>query len=156
VFQLRSDMPREIGCIYWRTTAEPATSVFTPWYLGINETLNSYWRGADVKTQLSLDHHFSPPEGTFELDPSLAWWTFKTLQDLVHQDYDARIKIVRPVWAKFETRLFDNQPAVEKKALALWQTDQAAARAFLTKYCADVAAEACSNAEKLTEALQNK
>ena len=30
VFQLRRELPREIGCVYWRTTGRPSTSVFTP------------------------------------------------------------------------------------------------------------------------------
>jgi len=72
VFQLRADLPREIGCIYWRTTAEPVASVLTPWYPGITETPPAYFRDAPVETQLSLAHHFRPPRGTFDEDPKLA------------------------------------------------------------------------------------
>ena len=34
VFQLRSWLPPEIGCVYWRTSGEPCCSVLIPWYLG--------------------------------------------------------------------------------------------------------------------------
>ena len=95
VFQLRAGMPPGIGCVYWRTTAEPATSVFTPWYAGITETPSDYCRKVDVSVQLTLEHHFSPPPGTFDRDGRLAWWTFKDLQDTVHQDYSPRIQRVR-------------------------------------------------------------
>lgn len=149
IFQLRADVPREIGCVYWRTTAEPAVSVLTPWHLGITATPEQYYRGADIKTQLSLDRHFNPPQGTFDPDPQSAWWTFKRLQDLVHEDYENRIKVVRPVWATLEKRAFTDQPATEKRALELWESDPDAARAFLTQYCADLADEAVRQAKQL-------
>ena len=149
VFQLRADVPAGIGCIYWRTTAEPCTSVLTPWYVGITETPPRYFGGVDVKTHLSLDHHFRPPHGTFDPNPLLAWWTFKRLQDLVHEDYENRMRIVRPRWTAFEERLFRDQPEVEREALELWKTDPQAASRFLTEYSAHVAAEACREAEAL-------
>jgi len=142
VFQLRADMPKEIGCIYWRTTAEPVASALTPWYLGITETPPAYYRDAPVETQLSLDHHFRPPRGMFDEDPKLAWWTFKRLQDWVYGDYPTRVTAVSRTWQAFEARLFAEQPTVEAKALELWKTDQEAARAYLTKYCAEVAGKA--------------
>lgn len=154
VFQLRAEMPKEIGCIYWRTSGEPSTSVLLPWYLGITETPASYYRPADVIEQLSLQHHFSPPAGTFDHDPKLAWWTFKGLQDLVREDYQRRIRVVRPAWADFEQRVFADQAAVEKKALGLWQTDPEAARAHLTRHCADLAAEARREADRLSGVLR--
>jgi dipeptidase len=149
VFQLRAWMPPQIGCVYWRTTAEPATSVFTPWYAGVSETPGDYCRALDVGTQLTLEHHFSPPPGTLDRDGRLAWWTFKDLQDLVHKDYAARIPRVRRAWANIERRILADQDAVEKKAAALWKSDAAAAQRFLTDYCADVAAAARQEARKL-------
>lgn len=153
VFQLRANMPPEIGCVYWRTTAEPATSVLTPWYLGITETPPTYFGSVAVEKQVTLQHHFEPPRGTFDVDPSLAWWTFKTLQDRVYRDYQRRIATVAPAWEAFEDRLFQDQQSVEAKALELWETDPEAARRSLAEYCADVAARARGEAEKLTGAM---
>ncbi len=155
VFQLRRDMPKEIGCVYWRTTAEPSTSVLTPWYLGITETPENYYRGTDIKTQLGLDYHFDPPQETFELDPQLAWWKFKTLQDLVREDFESRVKVVQPVWTAFEQQMFRDQPTVEETALELWETDQDAARTHLTRYCSELAARVCREADKLAEVLRD-
>lgn len=153
VFQLRCHLPEEIGCVYWRTTAEPATSVLTPWYLGITETPAACFRGSDVETQVTLRHHFEPPPGTFEPDPRLAWWTFKRLQDLVNDDFDRRAAIVRPVWATLEERAFRQQPGVEAEALALWADNPQAAREHLTRHCDRIAAEARAEAEKLIHRL---
>jgi dipeptidase len=153
VFQLRSGVPKEISCIYWRTSGEPSMGVLLPWYLGVTETPASYYRPADLTKHLSLEHHFNPPRSTFDDDPKLAWWTFKRLQDLVREDFDNRIKVVRPVWAAFEERVFRNQPTVERKTLELWETDCEAALVHLTDYCAKLAVHARQEAEKLSEAF---
>jgi len=150
VFQLRTGMPAEIGCIYWRTTAEPSTSVLLPWYLGITATPPSFYRPLDLPTHLSLEHHFNPPPRTFEPTPRSAWWTFKTLQDRVREDFSQRSKVVRTRWDAFERDTFARQAKIEKEALALWQTNRTAARAFLTQCSSQFAAKAIREAEKLT------
>ena len=149
VFQLRAGMPPAIGCVYWKTTARPDTSVLTPWYLGVTETPEHYYPAVDVETQLSLDRHFQPPVGTFDVDPGSAWWKFKMLQDTVDVDFSARFEVVRQAWMKFETRAFEQQAAVEKEAAALWKTDPDAARRFLTGYSHRLAAAACREADRL-------
>jgi dipeptidase len=154
VFQLRAELPPAIGCVYWRAVAEPATSVFTPWYAGITETPASYCRPVDVRVQLGPEYQFRPPAGTFDLDPQLAWWTFKGLQDAVHEDYPGRIKQVQAVWAEMEKRLFADQKAMEAKAASLWKTDPDAARALLTRHCADRGADACRQAQELAAGLR--
>ena len=156
VFQLRPNVPKEIGCIYWRTTAEPCTSVLLPWYLGINGTPPGSFRDVDIPTHLSLDHHFQPPQGTFDPDPRLAWWTFKTLQDTLHEDYASRTPVARSVWKPFEDRLLQDQAATEQAALRIWKTDQTAARKYLTNYGADLALEARLEAEKLIERFRRE
>jgi len=149
VFQLRSGIPREIGCIYWRTTAEPCLSVLTPWYLGITETPKCYYQPADTETQLSLSHHFSPSPGIFKPDASQAWWKFMNLQDVVNRDYKNRSTIVRSAWKTFEDQEFEKQHAVEQRALQSMKTDEKAARAYLTQYCADLALRACEEADRM-------
>lgn len=153
VFQLRSRLPREIGCIYWRTTAAPCTSVLLPWYLGITETPPEFFRPVEIDEHVSLEHHFRPPQGTFDPDPRLAWWTFKSLQDAVLEDAPNRIGVARAAWDTLEKRLLEEQPAVEQEALQLWQTDRDAARRLLTEYCTGVAGRAVDEARILTERL---
>ncbi len=155
VFQLRENMPSEIGCVYWRTTAEPSVSVLTPWYLGIMETPKCYYLPTDVKTHLSVDHHFSPPQGTFEVRPDLAWWKFMTLQQMVHRDYEKRIKIVRPVWEAFEKKALGEQTIVEQQALRSRRGGSDAACEYLTQYCEKVALEACHEADELTRKVRS-
>ena len=41
-------------------------SVYTPWYLGITETPEGYYRPGPLQGQLSLEHHFDPPPDTWD------------------------------------------------------------------------------------------
>jgi dipeptidase len=142
-------MPAAIGCVYWRTTAAPYTSLLTPWYLGITSAPPDYSRPATLEQAVSLDHHFEPPSGTFDTDPTQAWWKFKRLQDVVRQDFGNRIVVVRAAQEAFERELFESQAMVERRALELWQTDRDAARKYLTEYCAESADRACQEAERM-------
>ncbi len=156
VFELRANMPPAIGCIYWRTNAEPSTSVFLPFYMGITETPASFYLPVGVEKQLALDHHFEPPRGTFDERPDMAWWTFKKLQDTVRADYARRVRVVTPFWREFEQDLFAAQGDLETKAMKLWETDRDACRELLTQYCALAAARATDEAASLTKRLGNR
>ncbi len=86
VFQLRRQMPPAIGCIYWRASSEGCTSVLTPWYVGITETPEEYYKPVELDQQLTLEYHFERSAAKFAFDKNLAWWTFKKLQDQVRQN----------------------------------------------------------------------
>ena len=149
VFQLRNWIPPEVGCVYWRTSAEPCTSVLTPWYIGITEVPETYHKPVDINEHLSLEHHFNPPEGTFDYDPQHTWWTFRRLQDLVNSDYQAYIKKVREVWDEYEGKLLADQSVVEDKVLNLFSKDKDQARSYLTDYSRDVAMKATGVANEM-------
>jgi len=154
VFQLRSNMPPEIGCVCWRCSAEPCTSVLTPWYCGITETPKEYYKPVDIMENLTLKCHFSKSPQKFAPDDKNAWWVFKNLQDTVRNDYDNRIGAVRAVWEKFEAKLFADQPAVEKTALMLYKKDKSATVGYLTEYSRYAALKALSEAREMTEQLK--
>jgi dipeptidase len=149
VFQLRNWIPPEVGCVYWRTSAEPCASVLTPWYIGITEVPETYHKPVDINEQLSLEHHFNPPEGTFDYDPQHTWWTFRRLQDLVNSDYQAYIKKVREVWDEYEGKLLADQSVVEDKALNLLSKDKNQAQSYLTDYSRDAAMKAADVADEI-------
>ena len=151
VFQLRSNMPADIGCIYWRCSAEPCSSVLTPWYCGITGTPKEYYKAVGVKENLTLEYHFSETPEKFKPDAVMAWWIFKGLQDKVKVDYGSRIRVVRAACDKYEAKVFADQPAVENKAMELYRNDKPAARRYLTNYSRDVALGAVQKARELTK-----
>jgi dipeptidase len=151
VFQLRQNMPVDIGCIYWRCSAEPCSSILTSWYCGITGTPQEYYKAVDVKENLTLECHFSESPEKFKPDAGMAWWVFKGLQDKVNADYRGRIGIVRAVCDKYEEKVFADQPAVENKAMELYRNDKPAARRYLTGYSRAVALGAVNKAHELTK-----
>ncbi len=148
VFQLRQHMPTEIGCVYWRTSAEPCTSVLTPWYCGITKTPKEYYKPVDVRRQLTLEHHFSDAPGTYDADSDLAWWVFKKMQDHVNAAQEGTFDRNRLFWDSFELGLFAQQAVVEEKALDLYKKDTSLAVFYLTEYCGQVAQRALSGAAR--------
>jgi dipeptidase len=151
VFQLRSNMPVDIGCIYWRCSAEPCSSILTPWYCGINETPKEYYKAIDVKENLTLECHFSESPEKFKPNAGNAWWVFKGLQDKVRADYESRIGIVRAVCDKYEQKVFATQLKVENKAMELYRSNKSAAKRYLTDYSRVVALSAVDKARELTK-----
>jgi len=151
VFQLRQSMPVDIGCIYWRCSAEPCSSILTPWYCGITETPQEYYKVVDVKENLTLECHFSESPEKFKLDAGMAWWVFKGLQDKVNADYRDRIAIIRAACDKYEEKVFAAQPKVENKAMELYRSNKFAAKRYLTDYSRAVALSAVDKARELTK-----
>jgi len=154
VFQLRAGLPREIGCIYWRTSGEPSLNVLLPWYLGIREMPANYYRAVDIREALTLDRHFRPPAETFVPDRRLAWWLQQSLQSLACEDLQGRLPAIRAAWDTLEKRAFENQAGVEKEALGRWRHEPDSACAFLTRYCAGLAADADREAARLMGVFQ--
>ena len=153
VFQLRSGVPPEIGCIYWRTACRPDISPLTPWYLGITATPESLGPRFELHRLLSLEHQFQPPPGTFDRDLSLAWWKLVNLARWVDADYAGRIARVQSVWTTMEGRVLSQQATFEAEALQLWKSDPDAARAQLTRYSSELADQVCAEADRLLRAL---
>jgi dipeptidase len=151
VFQLRQNMPVDIGCIYWRCSAEPCISILTPWYCGITETPQEYYKAVDVKENLTLECHFSESPEKFKPDAGHAWWIFKGLQDKVTADYEGRIGIIRAECDKYEEKVFAAQSKVENKAIELYRSNKSAAKRYLTSYSRAVALSAVGKARELKE-----
>lgn len=156
VFQLRNWLPPEIGCIYWRTSAEPCCGVLIPWYVGITETPEAYYKPVDVNEHLTLSFHFNPPAGTFDYETSFAWWAFRTLQDLVNKDYQISIDRVRTVWDNFEAKMFANQSTVEEETLRLFLKDKDLAKLHLTDYSKAFALQAVDMTNKMAHELKDR
>jgi len=151
VFQLRSNMPVDIGCIYWRCSAEPCISILTPWYCGVTGTPQEYYKAVDVNENLTLECHFSESPDKFKPDAGMAWWVFKGLQDKVNADYRGRIGIVRAACDEYEAKVFAGKSAVENRAIELCRSNKPAAKRYLTGYSTAVALGAVQKARELTK-----
>ncbi len=153
VFQLRSNMPRQVGCVYWRTTGPPDVGMFVPWYAGITATPDSYHLPGKLREQLTLAHHVRPPAAVYDPDPRRVWWTFMALESALRQEHRHRLPTVRKVLDRFEARSLTHATVVERKAIALLADDEATGVALLTAHSCEMGRRAALVAEVLHASL---
>ena len=144
VFQLRRNFPVEIGCVYWRISAEPCANILTPWYLGISKTPSSYYMSNDLKKILTVEHHFSKADNPQPGDEK-AWTAFRNLQDKVDSNrnftkmtglekYSNVVDSVLEKWKEEERKLYEEQYFIDKKVQELYIKNKVAAVEYLTNY----------------------
>lgn len=74
VFQLRSWLPREYGCVAWTAMGHPNTYVYKPWYLGITKVPENFCRFDSAKT--AEKKHFSDAKDMRVNYPEHFYWEY--------------------------------------------------------------------------------
>jgi dipeptidase len=152
VFQLRNALPVEIGCVYWRISAEPCANVLTPWYLGILKTPKNYYESDDLTKILTVKHHFSEADNP-QPGKDKAWTAYKNLQDKVDSNRSKYADKILKKWQTVEQSFYEEQPEIDRKALDFFDAGYSqGAFEYLTKYCHNTA----EKAEKMTKDLTLK
>ncbi len=117
VIQARGWLPNEIGGLVWFGYDNPAMMTYAPIYIGIEKVPESY-----------------KICGRPKYNQACAWWAFNRVADLAAQKWGDMRKDVDQVREKLEKEIFQQQPAIEEQALALYKKNPAKARKFLTEY----------------------
>ncbi|KUK62535.1 MAG: Peptidase U34 dipeptidase [Synergistales bacterium 58_81] len=146
VTQLRDNVPAALKAVYWRTSGRPCTSPYVPWYLGITAVPEGhFWAEPTVGSSLQ----FKPHAALYDYDRTKAWWTFQDLENIVDAQYGFVIGKVQKAWQNFEEETLAKQAEVEKEACRLLAKDEAAGRAYLTRYTNRLAQKAWQQAKEL-------
>lgn len=154
IFQLRADLPPDVGCVYWRTPLVPDLGAFVPWYAGVTNVPRCYYKLADLQQHLNVESHFRPSPDTYQPDPEFSWWAFKEFQDIFRKAAGRRRAIVRELLDAFEAKAMAAQPDVDAKFLSLSKDNPDAARDYLTQYSGDLGLKALRLSKGLTARLQ--
>ena len=117
VSQARDWLPNEIGGVLWFGLDNPENSLFVPVYCGITDVPES-WKTLDRT----------------KLDWNSAWWSFALVDDLVNQRYGDLKPKLDEVMIPIQNKYFQQQEAIEKAALELYNTDPEMAKRLLTEY----------------------
>ena len=124
VNQIRASLPDCIGGVSWMGLDEPYNCCLVPLYAGVTNISESY-KTADMSN--------------FEWGTSM-WWAFNFVNNWIELKYSYAIQDVIAKQSEIEETFYSSRQAVEAEALALYQTSQPDAAAFLTqnsKDCAD-------------------
>lgn len=124
VAEMRGWLPDAVGGKIWFGVDDAATAVFTPIYVGINESPLCFRVGNGDMLNFSW---------------TSAFWMNNWVANQAYARYDAMIGDIAAVRDSLEDR-FDKQEAeVDAKAAALWKEDTAKAMQYLTQYSAEEA-----------------
>jgi dipeptidase len=144
VFVLRSDMPLEIGALWWLALCRPCTGPFLPLYLGLTcapDPLNF-----EVEPEV-----YREPASAAPLSADKAYRVFKDLNQAVDKDYAGRIGKVRPVWEQFERTSFTIQQALEQEVRSNWYGNHQFMMEAVERICQGTAARAVQQARAFKE-----
>lgn len=138
IFQLRSWMPLETGCIIWMCPGRPCAEVFVPWYLGMTKDPAGWARFDDW--QEAEQHHFSDAKNMEKDYPEHPYWFFTKRWKELNSNYSYWIRGVQEnKWQmqydilKKSSELEKNLPSDLKKSKNRKQAEQ-----MLNQFTADI------------------
>ncbi len=118
VSQSRSWLPDPIGGINWYGVDDAYTTCFVPFYCCVDNVPEVYKAG-DLQ----------------EFSWESAWWVFNFVANYANLKYSYMIEDIQKVQGELEGIAISSQPAVEKAALELYNTDPDLMARYLTNYC---------------------
>lgn len=134
IAELRGDMPREIGLVYWVCLSSPCASCYIPFYYGEQTFPDSYVGESVAPSEAEYQSRIEKP---FAVDPTSAFWTFTSLRHHVERQYTATSQNVRHALDAVESEALAKQATIEQQALALLSHDKEKALELLREYSLD-------------------
>lgn len=139
ISQSRSWLPNPIGGVYWYGLDDTWFTCYTPMYCGIDAIPYSFTVGSLQKFSWES-----------------AWWVFNFVSNIAGLKYSFMIEDIQKVQSEIEGEYIALQPAVEKTAMELYQTDPALMTKYLTDYCVSHAESMVDKWRALGEHLLTK
>jgi dipeptidase len=115
--QARNWLPNDIGGICWYSVDDTYSNAWMPLYLGMTSVPASIAAGSPV-----------------EFDWNSAYWVFSVVNNFAYGIYDKVIPEIQKVQKEIENRAFVMTPAIDKAALALYETNPGLLPEFLTTF----------------------
>jgi len=131
VTQMRRDLRRDVGIVYWVCLASPRTSFYVPFHFGITDFPAGWRLESERPTRAYYDRKVQAP---FAANPLEAFWTFSNFRDRVAGKGHAAVKAARKRALDLERHAMELQEPVEQAARQLYETDRPAAARLLENY----------------------
>jgi len=139
VSQSRSWLPDRVGGVYWYGVDDTFTTCYVPLYCGIDALPESFTVGS--LSRFSWDS---------------AWWVFNFVANVANLRYADMINDIQAVQRDLEGHLLALQPAVEKTALELVESNPELLTRYLTDYSVTHAEQVVARWRALGEFLMTK
>jgi dipeptidase len=119
VAQMRNWLPDPIGGIFWFGVDDAGSTVYVPFYCGINQVPHTFAEGNGDMLTYSDD---------------AAFWVFNRVAHFIYLFYDRVMPDVRKVQHELENKFAAYVPAIDAAASKLHETNPALAREYITEY----------------------
>ena len=131
IAQLRSNMPLDIGIVYWTSLASPCSSTYIPFHFGIPDFPVGYSSKSEEPSMSLYNKKVSSP---FRADPLQAFWTFTNFRCNVDSAYPGKIVKIKALFRNVEKNALALQKPLEEAACKLYAEDKTAAMRVLANY----------------------
>lgn len=133
VFQLRSWLPREVGCVMWNCPGRPCAELFVPWYLGMETTPDNWHRYRSASE--AEEKHFTDTEDKRLNYPDGAYWYYVDRWNSLAEDYDTNISARQAVKDKYQSRLIRREARMQRRLQRMRPERRAKAQLKFTERC---------------------
>ncbi|MBN1845842.1 MAG: membrane dipeptidase [Sedimentisphaerales bacterium] len=131
VVQLRPDVPRDIGIVYWTCLGPPETSFFIPFPLGISTFPAGYAAQTERPSPAFYD---AKVRAAFHPDPLQAFWTFANFREKARRMPSGIKARLGEQARKLEQSALQLQSSIDRAAQELYPKDKNAAAQLLTNF----------------------
>ena len=136
ILQCRPNMPSAVGAVHWLALGVPETSVYVPFYSGINNTPKAYREGTNIP------------------DYTSAYWTYRRAGALTTPYYDEYVnKYTKPTLRAVEDKLTEHLKETDKYVLDLYKKNPKEAENYMTDYCTRMADYSQKKTEEVNKNL---
>lgn len=135
ILQIRSELPKEIGCLGYVAFGMADLGVFLPMYQGVKSYPAVY----------SMGNNHS--------DGKSAYWRFRKVMTLGMVKYNEFAPIIKDAYSKLEAENDQRQKEMEKEYLKIYKNEPVKASEMLQQFSDEVFNKALEVADSLTEEL---
>jgi dipeptidase len=141
IAQMRNWLPDPIGGINWFGVDDVGTTVYVPFYCGINSVPKSWSEGyGDI----------------LSYKDDAAFWVFNRVAHFAYLFYNRVMPDIQKLQSELENKFAQFTPAIDEAALSVWKENPKLAREFLTDYSGNMANNTVKEWKELGEFLQVK
>lgn len=136
VSQSRSWLPGSVGGVFWFGMDSPRSNCYTPFYVGVSKTPESYQRGDYTR-----------------LSDGSAFWAYQLLDSFSLIRFSQIHQEIRSIFDPIEDHEFIDQQKIEMKAVELYRQNPRLAEEYLTQYSLECATKALNAAKDMFYAM---
>lgn len=138
IAQMRNWLPDPIGGINWFGVDDAGTTVYVPFYCGINRVPPSWAEGYGDMLEYKDD---------------AAFWVFNRVAHFAYLFYNRVMPDISRLQSELETKFARYTPGIDAAAITLWKEDPKLAREFLTDYSVNMGQQTVQQWKELGEFL---